>query len=149
MANWFYILVMIGGGVLLAFQSPINAGLGRNIGTYEAALISFLVGSLGTLVAALLFGKGNLRAVTSVPAWQLVGGLLGAIYIILIIVAVPRLGVTTLMVSVLLGQLASAMVIDHFGWFGMTVRPITWNRIAALPLLAAALALMNLPTGRR
>ncbi len=143
MPNWIFIGIMMAGGALLAFQSPTNAALGKGIGSYEAAFVSFLVGTVIAAVVVAAVGKGNLRAVAGTPGWQLLGGLYGIIYITLIILAVPKLGVTTVMLSVLLGQLATAMVIDHFGWFGVPVRELTLSRVCALPLVVGAVFLMN------
>src|SRR5690606_41074577 len=78
--------LMIVAGALIAFQSPINAALGRSVGVFEASLVSFIIGSLVAAGVVFFFGKGDVRAVTQVPWWQLLGGVLGLLYVTLIIV---------------------------------------------------------------
>ncbi|HLT30452.1 MAG TPA: DMT family transporter [Myxococcaceae bacterium] len=143
MTTWGYVGLMIVAGALIAFQSPINAALGRSVGVFEASLVSFIIGSLVAAGIVFFFGKGDVRAVTQVPWWQLLGGVLGLLYVTLIIVSVSKIGVTAVMVSGLAGQLLTAMIIDHFGWFGVTVRPIHSMRILGCALLVAAIALIN------
>ena len=128
----------------IAFQSPINAALARSIGVYNATFLSFAVGVvIAGVIAALTGGGGSLRQLGQVPWWQWIGGALGVAYVTTIIVAVPRIGVTTMMVAALAGQLATAMLIDHFGWFGIEARALEWRRLLALPLLAATLWLIH------
>ena len=68
---------MVGG--CIALQAPINSWLGRHVGSFQAAFVSFAVGTLVLLVIATLAkgGLGGLRHVGE-PGWvYLTGGLLG------------------------------------------------------------------------
>ncbi|MCI0572363.1 MAG: DMT family transporter [Myxococcaceae bacterium] len=143
MTSWSYVGLMVLAGALIAFQSPINAALARGVGVFEASLVSFAVGTVAAVVVVTALGKGDLGTVLGVPRWQLLGGLLGLTYVTLIIVSVPRIGVTVVMVTGLLGQLVTAMLIDHFGWFGLAVRPVGVPRLAGVVLLFVALYLIN------
>jgi transporter family-2 protein len=58
------------------------------------------------------------------------------------LVAAPRVGVTTTFVSVVLGQVAAATLIDRFGWLGARQVDLSWERVAALALMAASLVLL-------
>lgn len=139
-----FVVLMIAAGAMIAFQSPINAALARSIGVYNATFLSFAVGVvIAGIIAAATGGGGSLRQVGQVPWWQWIGGALGVAYVTTIIVAVPRIGVTTMMVAALAGQLTTAMLIDHFGWFGIEPRAIELRRLLALPLLGAALWLIH------
>ena len=53
-----------------------------------------------------------------------------------------RVGVTTTFVSVVLGQVAAAALIDRFGWLGQRPIHFGWERIVALGLLVVALVLL-------
>ena len=132
MTNWSFVGLMVVAGALIAFQSPINAALARGVGVLEASFVSFVIGALVATVVVAFFGKGHLSEVAQVPWWQLVGGALGMIYVTLIVVSVARIGVTAVMVAGLVGQLSTAMIIDHYGWFGVVTRPIN----AVTPILA-------------
>lgn len=142
-SSWTLVALMVATGALIAFQAPVNASLARNVGVFEAALVSFVVGAGLLLLAVFLLGKGDLRAVSRVPAWQLLGGALGAGYITTIILVVPRIGVATLMVTALAGQLAAALLIDQRGWFGVEPHPLDARRVAGVVLLFLAVLLLN------
>ena len=77
----FPLLALIG-GMALAMQGQINGGLGKKVGVIEGSFISFSVGTLALLFILLFFGSGNISAVSTVPKWQIIGGLLGAFFVI-------------------------------------------------------------------
>jgi transporter family-2 protein len=54
----------------------------------------------------------------------------------------PRMGATTAVTLIIIGQLVMGMLIDQFGWFGVAVRPIDGWRVAAVVLLLAGGYLM-------
>ncbi len=140
---FFYLGLMVLAGAMITFQSPINASLARRTGLVEAAAISFVVGALLLLALLPLFGRGSVRGVAGAPSWQLLGGVLGALYVTVIILAVPKLGVSAAMVGALAGQLVSGLLIDRFGWFGLHGRPLDGSRIAGIVLVFVALWLMT------
>ena len=69
--------------------------------------------------------------------------MLGAAYITTIIIVVPRIGVASLMVTALAGQLATALFIDQMGWFGVQPHPLDARRVAGLGFLFLAILLLN------
>jgi transporter family-2 protein len=73
--------------------------------------------------------------------WQWTGGLLGAIYIVTVVVLAPRLGAGTLIAAVVGGQMAASLVLDHYGLVGFPEHPISGLRLlgAALVMLGVAL----------
>ncbi|MFN0062292.1 MAG: DMT family transporter [Myxococcaceae bacterium] len=143
MNTWPFVALMIAAGTLIAFQSPINGALSRRTGVLEATLMSFVVGGLLAFALVVVMGRGNVKAILGAPIWQWLGGVLGCLYVTLVIVSVSRVGVTTVMVAGLLGQLATALAIDHFGWLGMDTRPLTPGRLLGIPLLFASLWLFH------
>lgn len=141
--KWLFPLLAFIGGVAVACQAQINGGLGKKAGAIEGAFISFAIGTLALFFMVLFFGKGNLASVFSVPKWQLFGGLLGAFYVSVMILAVPKIGVAPALVSVIAGQLIFGALIDHFGWFGGQVIPLDIKKIIAIVLLFCSLYLFN------
>ncbi|MET3698789.1 transporter family-2 protein [Bacillus oleivorans] len=137
------LLLAVIGGAAVAVQSQVNGGLGRKIGVLEGSFISFLVGTLILFFAVLFFGKGNLLATFEVPNWQLIGGLLGALYVVINIFAVPKIGVASTLIAVVAGQIAIGAVIDHFGLFGGTRIPIDGTKFFALLLMFVSIYLFN------
>lgn len=136
-------LVAVIGGIAIAIQSQINGGLGKKVGVIEATFVSFFIGTLVLFLSVLFFGKGNLLAMTSVPKWQLLGGVLGVIYLVISVFIVPKIGVASTLVAVIAGQIIMGAIIDHFGLFGGTRIPIDVKKIVAIMLLFISLYLFN------
>ncbi len=122
-------------GVTGAMQPPINAALARRTGSFEAATISFAVGTVALLAVALLAGGGGFTAVRSAPWWQLTGGFVGALFVWSTIVLLPRVGATALLAGIIAGQLTGGVLIDRFGWFGVAQMGVSWYRALGIFLL--------------
>jgi transporter family-2 protein len=142
MSNIFWVFLMLCGGLAVAFQPSINAKLAQKIGVYESSLISFAVGTLAMLIVVLFAGRGNLRGISAASWWELTGGFLGAFFVTMTIISVPRMGTTSVMAAIIAGQLATGAMLDHFGLFGLRHLPMTPLRIAGMVLLAAGAALI-------
>jgi transporter family-2 protein len=130
------VLTAITGG-LVALQAPINSTLGRAIGTWQAAFLSFAIGSVAlALIAALATGGlGAISGVRHVSLIYLTGGLLGAAYITSVLVTVRTLGLGGVTAATIAGQLAISIVVDHFGLLGVDRQPISVQRVAGIVLL--------------
>jgi transporter family-2 protein len=144
MSRGVAVLLGVGAGCLVGMQAPINSRLGRVLGSVQAATFSFLVGTLVlVLVAAFVRGGlGNLGHVGRAPWWALIGGLLGAVYVTVALVAVRTLGASGLTAVVITGQLAISVAIDRFGLFGVARQSIGLQRVAGLVLLVAGVLLV-------
>jgi bacterial/archaeal transporter family-2 protein len=137
MSRGLAVLLGVGAGALVGMQAPINSRLGKTVGSVQAASFSFLIGTalLLVIVAFVRGGYGNLGHVGRVPWWALIGGLLGAVYVTVALVAVRTLGASGLTAVVITGQLAISVVIDRFGLLGVARQPIGAQRITGLVLL--------------
>jgi transporter family-2 protein len=103
---------------------------------------AFLTFSLGALVTALLiffFEPKHAVTLLDVPKWQLMGALCGVPYIVIMVLAVQRIGAAVATVAVIFGQLAMSMLIDNFGWLGNQTIHFSATRLGAVVCLAIAL----------
>jgi len=141
--NWLLAGLAMLGGVCVGLQAAINGQLGKKIGSLEGAFVSFAVGTLSLLLVMIFFGKGNVLSVMNLPKWQLTGGLLGAVYVVVSVLAVPKIGVATTLMAVVSGQLLMSAIIDHYGLISGQQIPFDWKRALALILMAAALYLFT------
>ncbi|MEJ7797152.1 MAG: DMT family transporter [Solirubrobacteraceae bacterium] len=131
-------LTALAGG-LVALQAPINSTLGRSVGTFQAAFVSFSIGTLALALIASL-AKGGLGQIADVRGvgWQyMTGGLLGAAYVTSVLVTVRSLGAGGVVAATIAGQLAVGVVVDRLGLLGVERQPVTAARIAGVALLAA------------
>lgn len=130
------LLTAITGG-LIALQAPINSMLGKSIGTFQAAFVSFLIGTIALCgIAAFSGGLGSVGEIRSVPWHYLLGGLLGAAYVTSVLVTVRALGAGGVTAATIAGQLTVSVLADQFGWLGVEKDPISLDKLAGLLLLA-------------
>ena len=139
-------LFAVAAGAGVAAQAIINARLRFVLGApIWAACAQFIVGLTMLAVVAILTqqpvpaGGSYGRA----PWWMWTGGIFGATFILMTVIATPRLGTGLMMGASIVGQLGAALVIDHFGWFGATVIPISMTRMLGAALLAAGAFLIR------
>ena len=138
--------IVFAAGIGFAVQAPLNAALGKAVGSgVAAACISFGVGFLALLATTVLRGDaGALTRLPAVPPLLWIGGLFGAVVVWAMLWSVPAVGILTAIAALLLGQLSAALVLDAIGAFGAPVTPITPRRIVALAMVAGGLVLSRL-----
>lgn len=142
MSHALLILAMIVGGVTVAVQPSINARLAEKTGFLQASTISFAVGTLVLLVLSAISSQGSFRRVGEADWWQLTGGFLGAFFVTMTIVAVPRIGTTAVLALTIVSQLVAGMLLDHYGLFGMRGIPLDAKRVLGVALLVAGVYLV-------
>lgn len=127
-------------GALVPLQLAFNAQLGQTVGSpFVAAFLIFLIG--GVAVAAILaFARPALPdwgAIKAVPGTAWLGGVIATIYILSIVFLVPTLGVGLTTTLILVGQLMTAMVLDHLGVFGNPQQTLNiWRGVGAMLMIA-------------
>ena len=146
MNSWLAMLAIVAIGTLLPLQGLVNARLaGALHGPVVAAFVSFLVGSavLGTwlLVARTPWGAAP---DARFPAWIWIGGVLGAIYVAVFTLLIPRVGAAAAICLAVLGQIVASMLLDHFGVL-QAQRPADWTRVAGAVLVLLGVVLVAAP----
>jgi bacterial/archaeal transporter family-2 protein len=135
----FMILFTFFGGITLSAQSSINGTFSRRAGTLETTLLTFLTGTMFLAIFIVFFGQGNILAILEAPKWQLSAAFLGTMYLLLTVMAVPRIGVIATNIAGIAGQLVIGVLIDHFGWFNSLVISLDSKRAFALLFMVIAL----------
>ncbi|MEM6712977.1 MAG: DMT family transporter [Pseudomonadota bacterium] len=144
------VVSVIVAGAAIAVQAPINAVLNRTLADpILTACISFFVGFVALAliwVVSLTFREQAfaLPSLSAVPIWAWIGGFLGTTYVLAALWSVPRVGVVTVVASVVLGQLLAATVMDAIGAFGLEAKPISWTRVASVLMVMGGLVLSRL-----
>jgi len=140
MDKWAPVLLTVLAGSLVAMQAPINSMLGRSVGTFAAASLSFAIGLTVLIAITLVAGSGgfhNLGEAGDLKWYYLTGGVLGAIYVTSVLVSVRTLGAGGVTAATIAGQLTMSVVIDRAGFLGLDERALTPQRILGIALLAA------------
>lgn len=125
-------------GVTMAFQGAMNARLGKVVGLWEATFIVHVTGTiLVTGVVLLICGwPGGLARIGRGPWYTYLGGALGVLIIYTVARAIPRAGAAPATTAIIVGQVLTAVLVDHFGIFGLDRLAFTYTRILGLALLA-------------
>jgi transporter family-2 protein len=131
-------------GGLIALQAPINSQLGRSVGTFQAAFVSF---ALGTILLAVIAGLakggfGQIAGARGLSWYYLTGGILGALYVTTVLVTVRSLGAGPVVAATIAGQLSASLVVDQLGVLGVERDPITATKVVGVLLLAAGVYLI-------
>lgn len=143
MANWWVILIGLIGGVAIGIQSPIAGAMGQRIGGTAGSFVIHLSGMVFSGVLLFLRGGEKIREWQSLPWYMLIAGVFGLILYQTINITLPRLGSTMMITLVIVGQLFMGVIIDHFGWLGVTTRPIDLPRILGLAALTLGAYLIS------
>jgi len=132
-------------GAATALQAPINARLATAVGSaVNAALVSFLVGSVALIGLALILQvRPDMAATRALPWYAWIGGLCGVIFVIAATWGVPRLGVATTITLMVAGQLVLGLVLDHFGAFGAPRQPVNLSRMLGVALVIGGVLLVR------
>jgi transporter family-2 protein len=132
------VLLTAAAGGLIALQAPINSGLGKATGGLPAALVSFAVGSLALAAVVVLSGRaGGLSSTFDVNWYYLIGGLLGAVYVLTALSLVSSIGAGGLAAATVTGQLTASVAIDRLGLFGLDQVALSPQRLLGVGLLLA------------
>lgn len=138
MNQGFLLFLMFLAGVGIPMMAALNATMGQQLENPIAAVailctVALLAALILLAVLPLPVNFGNMLAA---PRTTFAAGLLFIFYIASITYSAPRIGLGNAVVMVLLGQVACAAFIDHFGLFGTEPFPITLRRLAGFSLLA-------------
>ena len=72
---------------------------------------------------------------TGLPLWVWLGGLVGAVHVVISMQSIPVLGITLFLVIVVIGNLVGAAIYDHFGAMKLAERPSSLTKALGLALV--------------
>jgi bacterial/archaeal transporter family-2 protein len=138
------VFISLVAGVAGSVQVAVSGAFGRRIGVLEATAF----GSLGaaiivcSLVLVARQGFGGVLAGVREPPWLWLNAAMGAIVVLSITFAAPRIGTFATIGLLIAGQLAMGVLIDAFGLFGLERIPLNAARLSGLLLLAGGALLV-------
>jgi transporter family-2 protein len=139
-------LAALGAGISVAVQQVLNGSLRASLNSPAwAGFISYLGGLLTMIVVLLAFREQipSWKLVTATPWYAWSGGILGGVFILLVILLLPSLGATTLLALVVAGQMSAAVIMDHFGAFGLSQHSVSISRLLGVALVIAGVVLIK------
>jgi bacterial/archaeal transporter family-2 protein len=133
----FILVIFIGliAGVAVGIQGPIAGSMSQRIGASAGSFIVHLSGLILSGILVILQGGQNVRDWLRLPWYMLGAGVFGVILYQSINITLPRLGATLMVALIIIGQLSVGILVDHFGWFGVSVHPINAGRVIGVIVL--------------
>lgn len=138
----FAVVLSLVAGIAGAAQASVSGEFGRRIGVIEATAFAASLGAIIVVTIALATGRGPgvVEGFRQAP-WLWLTGPFGALIVLTLTFAPPRLGAFATIALLISGQLVVGAMIDAFGLLGSDRIPLTASRLAGLALLAAGAAL--------
>ncbi len=131
------LIILIGliGGAAVGIQVPIAGSMGQRVGGMGSSLIVHLSGAIFSLIFLALRRGENISGWSRLPWYMLISGIFGVILYQCVSLVLPRLGGTLMVTLIIIGQLLVNVVLDHFGWLGVPVHPISLSRVLGVSIL--------------
>ncbi|HEY0111284.1 MAG TPA: DMT family transporter [Fibrella sp.] len=143
--HYLFLLLALLTGIAISIQAGINSSLRLSLNNpLLASLISFGTGFFTLLLVHIATGGGllPLASLRSLTWWKWTGGVIGAVYVTTVILAVPRIGTANLVSLSVAGQLLAAVVLDHYGMLGFVQHPANGWRLLGIGLILAGVLLV-------
>ena len=138
----FIVIIGLIGGVAVGIQAPLSSMLTQRLGVMESIFIVHIGGALVALIPLAIYGGGKLANWRSIPWYALCAGVFGLVVIFSVSYMIPRIGVATALIILLAGQLFIGTMLDHFGLFGASVRPLDTTRVLGLSVVLVGVWLL-------
>ncbi len=103
-------------GSALVFQRVANSKLSEKTNTTISTAYTYIIGLLGSALALLVFGGGELSMGLTLPSnWVLyIGGAVGTLTVFLSMICVSKVPAYTLSALIFVGQVFSGIILDSF-----------------------------------
>lgn len=146
MSNFGYALIMFLAGIGIPIMAALN-------GTLAVRLQNPALATAILLAVAFLLSLINLIATTGLsnplakatPFYFYLAGLFVIFYMLSLTWVAPKFGIGNAIAFVLLGQIASMVLVDHFQWLGAAHFPITFKRALGVILMTVGVFLAVKP----
>ncbi len=137
MSYSFSASIMLASGLGIPILASLNASLGQFIGSPIIAVVVLLGVAFFTIcIIALTSNHFPISKLIEAPKHLFIAGFFVVFYMLSVTIIAPHFGIGNAIFFVLLGQLISAAVIDHFYLFGSSGSSLTFTRTSGLALMA-------------
>lgn len=132
-------------GAFLPIQAGLNSKLGKAVANpVYGSLISFIVGAVGLIVYIIITRQTiSLAGLKDTPGYVWLGGLLGAFYVTIIILAFPKLGPGLTFGLVVAGQMTLSVLLEHFNVLVAQQNPINFMKIVGIGLVVVGVIIIR------
>ena len=129
--------IMLLAGIGIPVMAAMTASLGKHLNSPVAAsAFAFFMAFCIALLALIITDKSFVKQIPTTPKYLFVAGAFIAFYVLSISFVAPHFGIGNAIFFVLLGQLLSAAIIDHYGLFGAQINHLSMMRFSGIIAMA-------------
>ncbi len=143
---WYLYGLVLLAGVANAIQPGQNATLAKS---FAHPLTAGLVVGIVAALSVLVFGTALRRLawptygeIALVPWWAWFGGVLGGAVLVTQLLVARQIGAASLLCLLVTAGVITSTVLDHFGWVGFDIHPISPLRILGALLMIGGVVLV-------
>ena len=130
-------------GAAMSVQGVMNTRLQDRLGLWEANAFVQGTAFVLSLIVMFLFGKGDWRALSTAPKWNLLGGALGLVITVTVMLSIKGLNPAVAISTILIAQLLVAAAIEYFGWMGQEKAAFALKQWLGLALMLGGVVLFK------
>ena len=125
--------IMLLAGIGIPIMAAMTSSLGKHLNSpIAASAFAFFMAFCIALLTLMITDKSFVKQIPSAPKYLFVAGAFIAFYVLSISFVAPHFGIGNAIFFVLLGQLLSAAIIDHYGLFGAQINHLSMMRFLGI-----------------
>lgn len=145
---YYGVIVALIGGIFIAVQGGINGMMGNRVGLFPTVIVpiitQFIILTTVVLVKRDLVGNIlKLKDIKFGVGFLIISALLGLGIMTTLTLSVMEIGPLVAFAIVILSQLFTSMIVEHFGLFEMAQKSISGYRVAGLLAMLLGIMLFN------
>jgi transporter family-2 protein len=144
-AVWLYPIILAA-GALQAWGPPMNNALRNSmVNPWLSSLVSFMpiVAFLSVIWICQPHPFPTRESIATMPWWAPLGGLVGAFAVVVGLLFVGQVGAATFGGLTITANILMSLLVDKYGWFGMSVHELTPGRAAGAILMVSGIFLIS------
>jgi len=140
-----WIVLTFVAGAFLPVQAGLNARMGKAAANpVYASMFSFAVGMVALVLYIVLTRQSvSWAGVKAAPLSLWAGGLLGAFYVTIIVLAFPKLGPGLTFGLIVAGQMLISVLLEHYNILVATPQPISFMKVLGVILIVAGVIIVR------
>src|SRR3954466_13832 len=133
-------------GVVLTVHLAMNGKVGAILNNARVGnMVFWCIGAaMAILIGLSGWQSGALAGLKGVPPILLTAGAIGASLVFCIAWLIPQIGAGPFTLTLLAGQIVSAMVISHYGWLGSPVQPMAAKSLVGALIMFVGVVLATI-----
>lgn len=136
---FYFLAVLI--GFIIAAMIAVNGGLTASYGVFFSAVMIHLVGLIVIFIVC-LFKREPLKPKTKLPFYCYLGGAIGVATVFFNNWAFSKISISAILGLSLLGQSITSLIIDHYGFFGMSKQPFQKKKLIGLAIILIGIVIV-------